>query len=297
MFTQTDSTQDYLSRYLSLTTLLKDHLNVLFQESNYISSRNTPRPRFRPQRRTTKKPVVISYEEAIKARARPQQQRTTSSAPPTSYDRGVSTEPVLAAESRYNYGYQGAVNPVFVSQSERENVAMQARIPTPPPRNYFPVSGDDYQEDYYQDNINNDLAITTWSDYPTSTEENIYSNNNYFDQKYFDTTKYWETSTSPSSYSPVTSSSSYYNDDIWDGYSKVVQDLLRDKNYGFSGNKYVGQPQSVSTRPLIVSPGMESAGDRSRFSGQFSDSDSVMTMLQPNLISSYRSASSSCIPF
>ena len=69
---------------------------------------------------------------------------------------------------------------------------------------------------------------------------------------------------------------SYYNeDDIWAGYSKVVQDLLRDREYprppvmtsadlrpdydGLGGNKFVGQPQSVSTRPLIVSPNMDSS--------------------------------------
>ena len=68
-------------------------------------------------------------------------------------------------------------------------------------------------------------------------------------------------------------------DDIWAGYSKVVQDLLRDREYPRpvslssvtsgqrdSGNKFVGEPQSVSTRPLIVSPNMDSSdlGDQPR---------------------------------
>ena len=56
-------------------------------------------------------------------------------------------------------------------------------------------------------------------------------------------------------------------------YSSVLEtvqisliSILGIRNYGSSSNKFVGEPQSVSTRPLIVSPNMDSSdlGDQGR---------------------------------
>ena len=239
--------------------------------------------------------MVISYEEALRARTKP------TSTPSLLTTFGLlasdSTQPLYKRrphpsepESRYgtgSYGYQGAVNPVFVSLNAEENVAIRSRIPTPPPRNYFPVTGgDEYgdnaenAEDYnfYNnkiDEIDSGYGITTFS---YNDEEAGVTTGGYdrFDS-YYDAVV-----TPPSVMTTERPGPSYYSeDDIWAGYSKVVQDLLRDREYPrpvslssltsvtsglTSGNKFVGEPQSVSTRPLIVSPNMDSSdlGDQPR---------------------------------
>ena len=133
----------------------------------------------------------------------------------------------------------------------------RSRIPTPAPRNYFPVSGDDDYEDvtkyndisddyFYNSNkideIDSSSGITTFS----------YNNDNRFGGMTVATGGYYDayvTSPPPPPSIWTTerpeadlTTASYFNeddfnkddfneDDIWAGYSKVVQDLLRDRQY------------------------------------------------------------------
>ena len=152
----------------------------------------------------------------------------------------------------------------------------KCRVPTPPPRNYFPVAGDDHNDNFVDtsDDLDDDLSYTSlynnrideiktgWS----GTTENY---NNYYDDttRYNyaeDTTKYSDgynyDSTRYNYVADVTvrptvqTQTSYYNNDqdtsypdIWDGYSKVVQDLLRDKFYT---NNLPGKAKSLQRYPV-----------------------------------------------
>ena len=190
-------------------------------------------------------------------------------------------------------GYQGVINPVFVSLNEEENQETLSRIPTPPPRDYFPSK--DYGTTKY------------WYDTPPSTRQPIRRTTERYDSSLYDygytrepynppyeTTRptedqqrYWE------DYDLVTPPPYMEEEQLWEGYSKVVDDLL-DRNYqrpsqedrrytnqyivdvgdnnkyiGTSNkyigdtnkyigdtNKYIGDPQFVSTKPIIVGPGI-----------------------------------------
>ena len=255
---------------------------------------------------------MISYEEALAARTRPAP-RPSLSTTSSGLEASDSTQPVYRRrphpqerpESRYgSYGYQGAINPVFVSLNAEENVAIRSRIPTPAPRNYFPVSGDDeYQDvteyssdidDFYTSNrideIDSSSGITTFS----YNDDNRFGGvtvttggyGGYYDAHVTSPPPPPSVWTTERPEADLTTASYYDEDDIWAGYSKVVQDLLRDRQYprpqvvttdydghnnGYDGhtsggNKFVGSPQSVSTRPLIVSPNMDSSelGDPGR---------------------------------
>ena len=176
---------------------------------------------------------------------------------------------------------------MFVSLNAEENVAIRSRIPTPAPRNYFPVSGDDDYQDVTEYNRDEDIYSNKIDEIDTSSGITTFSydDDNRFGGVtvatggyggYYDATQppppsIWTTERPEADQTTA----SYYNeDDIWAGYSKVVQDLLRDReyprppvmtsadlrpDYGLGGNKFVGEPQSVSTRPLIVSPNMDSS--------------------------------------
>lgn len=135
---------------------------------------------------------------------------------------------------------------MFVSLSERENVAIRSKIPTPPPRNYFPVRPSeedrtpeqDYQQvterifstdnyvynGFYKDKIDEITAAE-----PDSTTQS-YSPPYEVTRPSNDQWKFWE-ATTPSPTSPP-----YFdNSNIWPEYNKVVNDLLQDK-----GNTYEG---------------------------------------------------------
>ena len=167
------------------------------------------------------------------------------------------------AESRYqspSAGYRGGINPVFVSLSERENVAIRSKIPTPPPRNYFPVRP------------SSEAERTTEQEYSQVTER-IFSNDNYVYNGFYkdqvdeitsagpdsttqlysppyevtrpsqDQWSYWQTTTP----SPSPSPPPYFdNSNIWPEYNKVVNHLLQDK-----GNNYQG---TDSHKLIVFSP-------------------------------------------
>ena len=218
------------------------------------------------QRPTTRRPpVVLSYAEATN-----QRRKSTSAYPPqtqTPYRRrphhakpSYMTES-STIESRYqtehspsrqttksvSAGYRGGINPVFVSLNERENVAIRSKIPTPPPRNYFPVGKSEQSE--IPDKLYNEVT------------EKIFSNDNYiYNGFYKDKIDEISTESSPS-YSPpydtVTRPSSdqwnfwetqsqaqattrrppayFDSSNIWPEYNKVVNDLLQDGESRYQG--------------------------------------------------------------
>ena len=168
------------------------------------------------------------------------------------------------AESRYqspSAGYRGGINPVFVSLSERENVAIRSKIPTPPPRNYFPVrpseldrttereysqvterifSNDNYvYNGFYKDKID---EITS-AGYPPDSTTQLYSPPYEVTRPSQDQWSYWQTTTP----APATAPPYFDNSDIWPEYNKVVNNLLQDK-----GNDYQGKNSHNLTLPEII---------------------------------------------
>ena len=125
----------------------------MFQESSYA--------RYKTKKTGHKKPVIISYEEAIKARNKPavHNRRPHHSRPQSSYEEVQTTEgpsytdPAVLSSDQYissshsgpdKYkqtvsmaGYQGGMNPVFVSLDKEENRETMSLVPTLPPKNTF----------------------------------------------------------------------------------------------------------------------------------------------------------------
>ena len=264
--------EKYLEYKSPQNTIFSNRLDSRFSvpESSYTSSISRAKPNTpRPRPRSTRRPVVVSYEEALRARTKPVPSSTSTSVS-SDHRRTHSTEPEDYAESRYysdprpspsssaRAGYQGAINPVFVSLNEQENVEIRSRIPTPPPRNYFPVAGDSYHDD--TDNSDDDYDFddlrytsiynnrideidsgygTTYSSYgdiATATEPYNTDFTTNYDKYGYDNFDNYETTQPSENQQKYWNSQSYYNDDnIWEGYSKVVQDLLSDKEYGYPG--------------------------------------------------------------
>ena len=285
-----------VEKYLQYKRQQQQQQNSVYSnrlDSRFSVSQSGPRTQPRPRPRPTNPPLVLSYEEAIRARTQARTPPPTTPPPPPRQQ---------GAESRYGVGgYQGGARPVFVSQSERENVAMRRRLPTrptPPPRNYFPVLAADYEdtEDYSItgnriDEIDDGYGITTYLynddlSSPATTP-------GYYSSEAPPPPPAWVTPR------PAPAPAYYAEDNIWAGYDKVVADLLAsgDKKYSSNNNKYdsynnnqydtynsnnkfVGQPQAVSTRPLIVSPGMDTAASHRGH-------EAVLTQPSPALLSSY----------
>ena len=139
---------------------------------------------------------------------------------------------------------------MFVSLSERENVAIRSKIPTPPPRNYFPVrpseeertteevysqvterifSGDNYvYNGFYKDKID-EITSGGPDSGPDSTTQS-YSPPYEVTRPSQDQWRFWQTTTATPASQPY-----FDNSNIWPEYNKVVNDLLQDK-----GNSYQG---------------------------------------------------------
>ena len=293
-----------MEKYLQYKRQQQQQQNSVYSnrlDSRFSVSQSGPRTQPRPRPRPTNPPLVLSYEEAIRARTQARTPPPTTPPPPPRQQ---------GAESRYGVGgYQGGARPVFVSQSERENVAMRRRLPTrptPPPRNYFPVVGGDYEDTEDTsitgnriDEIDDGYGITTY----------LYNDDLSSPAT---TPGYYSSEAPPPAWvtprpAPAPAPAYYAEDNIWAGYDKVVADLLAsgDKKYSSnnkydsynnnnnydsynnkqydtynSNNKFVGQPQAVSTRPLIVSPGMDTAASHRGH-------EAVLTQPSPALLSSY----------
>jgi hypothetical protein len=151
-----------------------------------------------------------------------------------------------------------------VSLNNEENREIMSRVPTSPPREYFPVQ--DYGTTKY------------WYDPPPSTRKPVRRTTERYDNSLYDygytkqaynppyeTTRptedqqrYWQ------DYDRVTHSPYITQDKLWEGYSKVVDDLLQDREYIKQAvrnpstqdrNKYIGDPRVISTKTIIVGPG------------------------------------------
>ena len=164
----------------------------------------------------------------------------------TSLESRYQTKYSPTTQQSVSAGYRGGINPVFVSLNERENVAIRSKIPTPPPRNYFPVRKSP------ADNIRNNYEEVT---------EKIYSNDNYVYNGFYkdkideittesspsysppyevtrpssDQWSFWETQTTTRRSPPAFDSSN-----IWPEYNKVVADLLQDEGTRYQGTDWDG---------------------------------------------------------
>ena len=223
------------------------------KESNYVSLKSAQKK----QRPTSRRPVVISYAEATNLRPK-------STSPPrttTPYRRRPhNAKPYMAEspslESRYqtqyspetsttksgSAGYRGGINPVFVSLNERENVAIRSKIPTPPPRNYFPVrksQTNNDQKDIYDeitekiypaDNYVYNGFYKDKIDEITTESYSTYSPPYDVTRPSSDQWSFWETQSTTRRPPPTFDSSN-----IWPEYSKVVNDLLQDEGSRYQG--------------------------------------------------------------
>ena len=163
-------------------------------------------------------------------------------------------------------GYQGGINPVFVSLNKEENRETMSRVPTPPPRDYFPAQDSGTTKYWYEDtppSTRKPVRRTT-ERYDSSLYDYGYTKEPY--NPPYETTRptedqqrYWQ------DYDLVTPPTYMEQDKLWEGYSKVMDDLLQDRKYSKPAvrkpgmqdrNKYIGDPQFVSTKPIIVGPGI-----------------------------------------
>ena len=180
-------------------------------------------------------------------------------------------------------GYQGAINPVFVSSSQEENRDIMSRVPTPPPRHYFPSR--DYGTTKY------------WYDTPQSTRTPVRRTTERYDSSLYDygytkepynppyeTTRptedqqrYWQ------DYDLVTPPTYMDQDKLWEGYSNVVEELLQDREYDNQAgirqtvedtrygnrNKYTGhRDQFIGDRNKYIVDTDQFTGNRNKYTGE-----------------------------
>ena len=184
-------------------------------------------------------------------------------------------------------GYRGGANPIFVSLNKEEN----ERAPTPPPRQYYPGSSSfsvpsparPTRRPYIDSQLDADFSQSSYMnnrvDKEEETTQRVYSPPYQSTQPSVEQQKFWQQSLDLLPPEPQ-----------WPGYGHLVDSLLRGEAtgqaYGISGkpstedspyilkpstyklnnsggrrtgldtNKYVGGPQRVSTKPIVVGPGL-----------------------------------------
>ena len=189
-------------------------------------------------------------------------------------------------------GYSGGANPIFVSLNKEEN----ERAPTPPPRQYYPgssPSSSSYfspspptRQPYTDSRLDADFSQSSYLNNRVDEEEEeitqrVYSPPYQSTQPSVEQQKFWQQSLDLLPPEPQ-----------WPGYGHLVDSLLRGEAtgqaYGISGkppqedspyivkpstykesklntegrrtgldtNKYVGGPQRISTKPIVVGPGL-----------------------------------------
>ena len=200
------------------------------------------------------------------------------SPPPLKYDEDYKeekTKPYFFPEKQKDYasGYQGGMNPVFVSKNKEENRLILSKVPTPPPRQYFPVEDSKTSKHWFTSSTTTKKPVKrTTKPYDVDFYDYGYTKEPY--QPPYDTTqpteeqqRYWQ------EYETYTKVPYMDEEDMWEGYNKVVGDLLQDKRYTrpivqnpnvFDTNKYIGDPQFISTKPIIVGPSITSSNNGPR---------------------------------
>ena len=154
---------------------------------------------------------------------------------------------------------------MFVSLSESENMDMMARVPTPPPRNYYPIA--DYE------------TLNSWFNPRSTTQKPInpttqsyakqFTNKAYIFQSEI-IRRIQDQQSQLEDFDTVTPPSYLEQDNLWEGYSKVLADLLKHRRHPQPNiktktlqdtNEYIGDPVVVSTNTIIVGPGISQQRD------------------------------------
>ncbi|XP_023326933.1 uncharacterized protein LOC111700293 [Eurytemora carolleeae] len=137
-------------------------------------------------------------------------------------------------EISHGAGYKGAINPIFVSLDQAENREILSQVPTQPPRLYFPVK---HANKVFVGSESKPSSTNQYKQYQTTTPSR-------------EQHEYWDSQTTLST-KPTQRP--------WKQYGQIVEELLNDeqrrnKDFYSGRNKFVGDPQYISTRPLVVGP-------------------------------------------